>query len=973
MGTEKPRSAMGQMNFVYLFLAFVLFNPHGVTAYGFRNCIQAMKNPSYFKCMQRFLNNISSIVGDLPNNAEVVNASHNAIKVLPYGSFRHLPQLKVLQLSYNKMEKIEGGAFENLTALKKLNLSCNYLTNLSRGVFLGLGNLTLLLLHNNRLSVLHQEAFSPLRSLLDLQLQFNNLNSFDVVIQSVRKSNGLKYLNLCNNNLSFLQPGVGFPPSLYNLKLCNNSLRKMEGPGPRFLGNVTVLDLSYNKFSDASSFANFSLQRLQRLKLVGNNFDVLQLLDISNLKPRSLDYSGLHLNRASQLTKVCQHLGKSKRPFSLHLQSNNLKNMSDQALLACPPIQLLDLSRNRLRSVDCVRQMLNATAQSRLSKLWVEHNLLKHLRCCSNTAPFKELTAISFRFNRILSISSSAFHYAPNLTTLHLNINSIAFLHGKALKGLRQLRELRLDNNLLTDIYNNSFSDLSSLQTLNLRNNHVSVLFPGIFKSLGKLLILDLGGNNIHRLSNVSFEGLGNLSKLYLDNNNLQYISPSFFHPIERTLQVLDLMGNKIYFISKSQLKRPPFLNLRKVYDLKLQSQRPHGLKVIPSMFLKGLTSLRNLYLSENKILYIAPDVFDDLGQLEYLTLADISNGMGDFPPGIFKNLRNLTTLDLENAGFRTLTLEVFGNLSSLRYLLLGKNELQTFNSSVAKALPSLNYLDLRKCPLACTCTNVWFQNWLSNSLVQVVYLYNYSCNSGQQPSYVYSFDTHVCFQDIGLYLFSATFPVLVLWMLLPFLYHRSYWHIKYHIYILRAWVNDYWRRGKDEHYKFDAFVSYNSADESWVLEQLVPSLEKAGAPTFRLCLHHRDFQPGRYVIDNIVDSIHNSRHTICIISRRYLQSEWCSMEIQLASYRLFDELKDVLIPVILEAIPERELSVYHRMRKVMLKKTYIAWSPDPEAQRLFWAKLRTALKASNSEDKEEKMTDWFDHGDTSDMSLLQA
>ncbi|XP_015673996.1 toll-like receptor 13 [Protobothrops mucrosquamatus] len=963
---------MGRMNFVHFFLAFVLFNTRGITAYGFRNCIQTMKYPLYFRCMQRFLNNISSILDDLPNYAEVVNASHNSIKVLPYGSFRHLSKLKVLQLSYNKMEKIEGGAFENLTALERLNLSYNYLTNLSQGTFFGLANLTFLLLHNNHLRVLHRDAFSLLPSLLDLQLQFNSLSSFNLVIQSIQKLNQLKYLNLCNNNLTFLQPELGFPPSLYNLKLCNNSLRKMDGPGPGFLGNVKVLDLSYNKFSETSSFANVSLRGLQRLKLAGNNIDVLQFLDISKLKPRSLDYSGLRLNKVSQLTKVCQHLGKSSRPFSLRLQSNNLRNLSSQAFLACPPIWLLDLSRNRLRSVDCVRQMLNATAQSHLSTLLVEHNLLKQLRSCFSTAPFEALTTISFRFNRILSISSSAFHYAPNLISLHLNINSIAFLHARALKGLKQLRELRLDNNLLTDIYNNSFSDLSNLQILNLRNNHVSVLFPGTFKNLGKLHILDLGGNNIHRLSNVSFEGLRNLSNLYLDNNNIQYISPSFFRPIERTLQVLDLMGNKIYFISKNQLKQPPFSNLQKVYDLKLQLQRPHGLKVIPSGFLKGLTSLRNLYLSENKILSIAPDVFDDLRQLEYLTLADTSNGRGDLPPGIFKNLKKLTTLDLENAGLRTMTLEVFGNLSNLRYLLLGKNELKTFNSSVAKALPSLSYLDLRKCPLVCTCDNVWFQNWLSNSLVQVVYLYNYSCNSGQQPSYVYSFDTHVCFQDIGLYLFSATFPFLLLFMMLPFLYHRSYSRLKYHIYVLRAWVNDYWRRGKDEHYKFDAFVSYNSADESWVLEQLVPSLEKAGAPTFRLCLHHRDFQPGRYVIDNIVDSIHNSRHTICIISRRYLQSEWCSMEIQLASYRLFDELKDVLIPVILEAIPERELSVYHRMRKVMLKKTYIAWSPDPEAQRLFWAKLRTALKAGNSEDKEENVTDWYDQEDTSESSPLQ-
>ncbi|CAL8340420.1 unnamed protein product [Gadus morhua 'NCC'] len=47
----------------------------------------------------------------------------------------------------------------------------------------------------------------------------------------------------------------------------------------------------------------------------------------------------------------------------------------------------------------------------------------------------------------------------------------------------------------------------------------------------------------------------------------------------------------------------------------------------------------------------------------------------------------------------------------------------------------------------------------------------------------------------------------------------------------------------------------------------------------------------------------------VCVVSRNFLQSEWCSLEIQLASYRLLDEHRDILLLVFLEHIPESKLS----------------------------------------------------------------
>lgn len=42
----------------------------------------------------------------------------------------------------------------------------------------------------------------------------------------------------------------------------------------------------------------------------------------------------------------------------------------------------------------------------------------------------------------------------------------------------------------------------------------------------------------------------------------------------------------------------------------------------------------------------------------------------------------------------------------------------------------------------------------------------------------------------------------------------------------------------------FDAFISYSSKDEAFVSEELAPLLEH-GDPSYKLCLHYRDFRSG--------------------------------------------------------------------------------------------------------------------------------
>ncbi|KAM4903565.1 uncharacterized protein FYW23_001314 [Sylvia borin] len=932
-----------------LTLVTLLMVPAGVSPYGFRNCIQAPWDPGLFRCIQRFLSTVEAAVDDLPSNATSLNLSVNILRQVPPGAFAHLPRLYTLDLTHNQLQLLAPRAFWGLSALAYLDLAHNNMSVLATDVFTGLGNLSTLRLDHNPLQEVAPRAFWSLATLSTLSLRGGRLSTLEPVAMAVQNLTHLDLLDLCGNMLSTLGPGL--PPMLRVLRLCNNSLGALSGATSGVMPpGLRVLDLSYNNISDPAPLARLCLHNLTHLHLAGNSLDVVQLLHVAGVSPRHVDVSGLQMG-TKDLKYLCKQL-KGSPLQRLRLQRLQFKKMPRGALTHCPVLGALDVSGNRLRHLGCIGQLLSRKQQAALGELVAEHNLLQWLSSCRGTPVLPQLHNISLRFNRILVAGAGAFDNAPALRQLRLDVNGLARLDRAALRGLRHLRHLRLDNNLLTDLLPGSFADLHQLEDLNLRNNRVAVLFPGAFKGLARLQTLDLGGNNLRHLAAKAFQGLTQLCRLYLDRNRLLEVRAATFQPVQVTLGVLDLRANALCYLSRHLRQQPPFRYLHNLYDLKLQAQQPYGMRVVPQRFFQGLSALRSLYLSQNSLSAITADAFDDLAQLKYLTLADSNGGMGHLPAGVFKNLSQLRSLNLESAGLRSFGPEVFGNLTRLKELRLAKNELRALDLTLPTGLPALHYLDLRKCPLSCSCTNAWLPAWLVRGPVQVVYLYNYTCGEmGGASTYLHCFDTRVCYLDMGRYLFAGTAPAVLLLLLLPLLHHRGYWRLRYQLFLLRAWARGRWRR-EQRHYTYDTFVSYNSRDEQWVLEELVPELERGA---LRLCLHHRDFRPGRTIVDNIVDAVYNSRHTVCVVSRGYLRSEWCSLEIQMASYRLFDELRDVLVLIFLEDIPEAELSAFHHMRRVLLRRTHLRWPPEPPAQPLFWAKLRCALSRGEEEEDRER------------------
>nr|KAG5710261.1 hypothetical protein BaRGS_008977 [Batillaria attramentaria] len=144
---------------------------------------------------------------------------------------------------------------------------------------------------------------------------------------------------------------------------------------------------------------------------------------------------------------------------------------------------------------------------------------------------------------------------------------------------------------------------------------------------------------------------------------------------------------------------------------------------------------------------------------------------------------------------------------------------------------------------------------------------------------------------------------------------------------------------GRPEDFQYDLFVSYDSEDCDWVLNHLMPVLEQQMA--LRLCVHQRDFIPGKNITDNIVDSLAASKRVLALFSPSFAESQWCQFELELCLSHVVDN-DDVMVVVILEHVPARDMS--GAMMALLKTTTYIEWEHGQEAEASFWRRMTLAL-----------------------------
>ena len=74
----------------------------------------------------------------------------------------------------------------------------------------------------------------------------------------------------------------------------------------------------------------------------------------------------------------------------------------------------------------------------------------------------------------------------------------------------------------------------------------------------------------------------------------------------------------------------------------------------------------------------------------------------------------------------------------------------------------------------------------------------------------------------------------------------------------------------------------------------------------FTGCIADRDFQPGKTIINNITEAIEKSCKIILVLTKSFVQSKWCTHEMQRAVFRHID-IEKCVIPLLLEPLEEAE------------------------------------------------------------------
>lgn len=201
----------------------------------------------------------------------------------------------------------------------------------------------------------------------------------------------------------------------------------------------------------------------------------------------------------------------------------------------------------------------------------------------------------------------------------------------------------------------------------------------------------------------------------------------------------------------------------------------------------------------------------------------------------------------------------------NLKSLALDGNSFGLISMRYFKGMPNLEQLRAGNNPYHCTCDlHAFIQETTGKGKIQITdWPDNYRCYYPEDllnTMINQYFPGHVaCDVRLVIVITVLTTATVVLAIMLMCYLFNIPWYAKATYQIIRA---KYRARkegaGVSADYTFHAFISYSHSDADWVRDNLLPCLENC-RPPYRICIHERDFMPGKWIIDNIIENIENS------------------------------------------------------------------------------------------------------------------
>ncbi|XP_061698088.1 toll-like receptor 8 [Syngnathoides biaculeatus] len=972
-------------------------------------CDVRVRNSSeiIFDCEQRRLQKIPY---GITSNATVLNLSENLIKHIKYNSFSDLLNLTRINLSWANREqsvKIDDNTFRNLTKLRVLQLNGNCLTalpvalppglislelnsnvilSLDSSSLIGLPNVTKLWLSKNcyywnpcgtNMNIA-EDSFAAMTKLVNLDLSFNNLTKvpkglpsslallklasnyiqdiFEYDFRGMKQLEVLKIEGNCprcqnapypcvpckNESIAIHANAFNDLVKLRKLNLGGNSLTNINPSWFKNLTELKELFISFNFLETVITGDATFLTHIPKLEKLDLSFNFLlkiypQTLKLSKyfshlVSLRTLHLAGLVFQEIG--TDTLKPLYDLKNLSALNLGTNFIINSDSSIFSKFSNLKMIYLAENRLyptkvRSVMHSNEGYNSVSISTWhhpQDFEISHSLIKQ-EC------YDSGRVLSLSSNNLFFISPNQFEGYVNITCLNLSGNGFSSaLNGTEFTSIPTLTYLDLSFNKLDLAYDYAFSELKKLQVLDISYNSHYFQAYGIthnlhfLQKLPVLRVLNMSHNSISTLTTKHMYSKS-LSELQFQNNHLGNLWK------ERDPSYLALFSN---------LTNLTILDISYNYITKLPDN-------VYEFFPKNLTVLR---ISHNSLSVFR---WDKLSHFLHLQSLDLSfNVISDVTGMNFNGTNMLTHLDLSHNRIYHLEDGFLKGAKSLRTLSLSNNMLTLINQSTFQLSPEspIQNLLLGNNPFQCTCHMLDFILWIETSAVRIPRLTtDVTCDAPEKEkgrALIY-FDINQCVNGSYAFpLFLLTSSFIIVFMFVVTSAHLFYWDASYILHYAKAKLMGY-KSLKSGRNVYDVFVTYDTKDphvSEWVMGNLRVKLEEEGEKHLPLCLEQRDWIPGVPLMDNLLQSIRQSRKTMFVLTEGYVKTGVFRLAMYLAHQRLLDENVDVIVLLMLE--PVLQNSYFLRLRRRLCGKSVVEWPKTPAAEPWFWQNLRNVIRVDN-------------------------
>ncbi|XP_045184171.2 toll-like receptor 4 [Mercenaria mercenaria] len=809
-------------------------------------------------------------------------------------TYKNISYLHMEQNGYRSIDKLD---IKGCDKLYEIYFGGNKISVIEKGAFASLDRITLLDISNNSLAV------------YDVNVRLNL--TFPSTIKTLMLNGNLK-VNI-NSNLSY--PDLSYLISLEALY--------MDGIRDK------IIPVSYRWLS-----------RLQTVALSGLN-GKCNIKQITNSTLENIPYVK-----------------------NLNMSSCQIENIDAGAFNNMRHLEILDLSQNFrlgfrvLKNITYSLQFTNISCVN-YSQVHSTFGLGTQIRIQDvcyvwNTS----LTEIVFNSNRLQSFETNALILLPH-TVRKMRVEDNTFTFGPYLLQLGCMENVNeIYANKQNTAHNPILFQNEPIDTYNenTRNNSYCPYMQNEFlKNISRL------NNRCPYFKDDKINIYKNwpmfprkLKRLEFSQSDMRYRLTQFqvFPPLD-FMEYLDVSGNILYsWIGPIG----PFPNLK--YLNLSRNYCSH----IGSKFFDKFSSVENLQLQENFIGLVLSDenygpvVFDKLVNLKVLNLS--SNIISSLPPKVFAKMSKLETLDLSVNNIETWTIET-NTLHSLLHLNLKLNFFHTLPTMLtkklevnAKRLGKQFTIDLRNNVITITCEGKEYLKWMVEHKKNFLHFNEYIFHDkGGAKLSVNGFLKVVntiekeCRSYLGLIVLNSIAITLFFAIVTAGFIYKNRWKLRYMMRITKirhfGYNKLYNHPNEEGNFIYDAFISYANEDLRFILDKMIPNLERQGK---QLCIHDRDFIPGNNIADNIIDAIRSSRKTVVILSQNFLKSKWCLYEFNIARMESIYSRDGVncLLVVMFGDVPTKLMTT--EMLDWIKSNTYIEYTTDEDGELLFWENMKEAL-----------------------------